>query len=185
MEDILLFPKSDISADRKIRTNFISNHLSDEKAVYDPFIENLIAEGGESFLYYLRGLGVANGTNMMVLSSRHNNYYDYNDLKGIKTLINLRKFNRMRHLNSFLSIVSRMASPETSFIGCFSGSSKLNTTGMLKMNGRRIINYSDSGTYIQFDKYDIIQLLESHSFKVYDMTKIKGLTYFMARLNGR
>lgn len=185
MKDIILFPKSDISVDRKIDTNFISNNLSTEKAVYDPFIENLIAEGGESLLYYLRGLGLANETNMMVLSSRHHNYYDYSDLKGINTLINLRKLNRMRHLDSFLNIVFRTASPETCFIGCFSDSSNLKTTGLGKRNGRRIINFSDSGTYIQFDKYDIIRLLESHGFKVYDMTEIKGLTYFMAQPSGR
>jgi hypothetical protein len=161
--------------------NSNTSGLSPEMAVYDTFIENLITEGGETFFNYLRGLGLENERNMMVLSSRHHYCYDYKDLQGVNILINMKILNKMRHLDSFIITVSRGISPETRFIGCFSDSSSINSSGFSQRNGKRITNYSDSIKDIQFDKDDITQLLQSHGFKVCDMTEIKGLTYFMTQ----
>lgn len=183
MEDILLLPRSDIIPDRKIRESVYGSNLSPEMAFYDTYIDNLIAGGGENFLNYLRGLGLANEPNILALSSRHHYYYDYHDLSGVNILINLKKLNRMRHLDSFLITVSRVISPETRFIGCFSDKSTLLRYSLPQSNCRRINSYSDSVTDIQFDKNEILQLLESNGFKVCDMTVIKGLTYFMAKTN--
>jgi hypothetical protein len=181
MEDFLLLPKSGIIADRKIRKNFIGSNLSPEMAFYGSYIDNLIAGGGEHFFIYLMGLGLANEPNIMALSSRYHYYYDFNDLKGVNILINLKKLNRMRHLDSFLITISRVISPETRFIGCFSESSSHRRKRLTQSNGSRINNFQDSKTDIQFDKNDIVRLLESRGLKVYDMRKIKGLTYFMTQ----
>jgi hypothetical protein len=101
MEEILLLPKSGLIGDRTIRMNFKESILSPEMAYHGTYIDNLVAGGGENFFNYLRGLGLANEPNIMVLSSRHQYYYDFNDLKGVDILINLKKLNRMRHLRSF------------------------------------------------------------------------------------
>jgi hypothetical protein len=166
MEDILLLPKADIIADRIVRKNFNSSNLSPEIPVNESYVDTLIAEGGENFFNYLRGLGLANNPYIMVLSSRHHYCYDYADLKGVNTLINLKKLNRMRHLDSFLFTVSRAISPYTNFIGCFSDSSTLARTGLPQRNGRRMITYSDSKTDIPFNKNDITRLLESHGLPI-------------------
>jgi len=181
MEDILLLRRSEIITDRTIRMNSNESGLSPEMAVYDTYIENLITEGGETFFNYLRGLGLENERNMMVLSSRHHYCYDYKDLQGVNILINMKILNKMRHLDSFIITVSRVISPETKFIGCFSDSSCSISNGLIQRNGKRINNYLDSVTDIKFDKNDITQLLQSHGFKVCDMTEIKGLTYFMTQ----
>jgi hypothetical protein len=183
MEDILLLPKAVTGADRKISTDFGGSKLSDEVIVYDSCIEKLISEGGENFFKYISGLGIADEPNMMILSSRHLNYYEYSDLKGVNTLINVRKFNRMKHLDSFLVIVRRAISPDTNFIGCFSDNDTQTATILMKKNGLRINNYLDSSNEIQFNKDDITQLLESHGFKICDMTEIRGMTYFMTQVN--
>jgi hypothetical protein len=183
MMDILLLPKSDIIADRKIRQSVHGSSLSPEMAFYDTYIDTLIAGGGENFLNYLRGLGLEKEPNIFALSSRHYYYYDFSDLKGVNILINLKKLNRMRHLDSFLITVRRVISPETRFMGCFSDKSTQLRYRLNHNSGRRINNYSDAITDIQFDRNEMIRLLESHGFKVCDMTMIKGLTYFMAKTN--
>ena len=183
MEDILLLPRSGFIADRKIRRNFIGSNLAPEMAFHSTYIDNLIAGGGEHFFKYLRGLGLANEPNIMALSSRHHYYYDYNDLKGVNILINLKKLNRMRHLDSFLITISRVISPETRFIGCFSDRGTLRRKRLPQSNDRRINNFQNTFTDIEFDKNDVIGLFESHGLKVYDMTEIKKLTYFMAQTN--
>jgi hypothetical protein len=181
MEAILLIPQPDNITIRRTGLNYSGPGLSREKAVYDPFIENLVAEGGENFLFYLRGLGLAHKPNIMVLTSRRSNYYDRNDLKGISTLINLKKLNRMRHLDSFLSTVRAIVPPETNFIGCYSDSSNFVRNRLLQKNSGRINNCSDSFYYRQFSTDDILLLFKSHGFNIYDITEIKGLTYFRAR----
>ena len=185
MEDILLLPKSGVITGRKIWINFNGSKLSTEMPGYNRNIDNLITEGGENFINYLSGLGLGKDPNLMVLSSRHNYYYDFNDLKGVSTLISLVKLNRMRHLDSFLVTVSRMITPETNFIGRFSDKKTITQTGLLKKNGRLISNYSSSGTDLPFCKDDIVKLLESTGFRICDMTEIKGLTYFMTKTNVR
>lgn len=185
MEDFLLLPKSGIITGRKIRINFNGSGLSPEMPGYTDSIDNLITGGGENFINYLRGLGLGKEPNLMVLSSRHNYYYDFNDLKGVGNLINLVTLNRMRHLESFLFTVSRMISPETNFIGCFSDKSSVAQTGLFKKNCRIINNYSCSARDIQFCKDDIAKLLESSGFRICDMTEIKGLTYFLTKTEVR
>jgi hypothetical protein len=181
MEDILLLPKSGIITGRKIWINFNGSKLSPEIPGYNNNLDNLIREGGENFFIYLRALGLANEPNLMVLSTRHNNYYDFRDLKGVGTLINLVKLNRMRHLISFLVTVSRMILPETNFIGCFSDKTTSKQTGLYRKNDRIFNNYSCSEREIQFCRDDIAKLLESIGFNICDMTDIKGLTYFMTK----
>ena len=185
MEDILLLPKSGVITGRKIWINFNGSKLSTEMQGYNKNIDNLITEGGENFINYLRGLGLGKEPNLMVLSSRHNNYYDFNDLKGVSILINLPRLNRMRHLDSFLITVSRMISPETNFVGCFSDKTTKTQTGLFKKNYRLINNYSCSETDLLFCKDEIMQLLESTGFRICDMTEIKGLIYFMTKTNIR
>ena len=54
-----------------------------ERTTYNPVYTNLAAEGDENFFHYLNWLGLSNEPNLLVLSSRHHFYYDYDDLKGV------------------------------------------------------------------------------------------------------
>jgi hypothetical protein len=185
MEEILLLPKTGINSGRRIWINFNGSSLSPEMPFYNNTMDKLITEGGENFINYLRGLGLEKAPNLMVLSARHNYYYDFNDFTGVCTLINLMKLNRMKHLDSFLITVNRMIAPETKFIGSFSDKTNITQDGLIKRNYRLNNIYSCSGTEIQFCKDDIVQLLESTGFRICDMTEIKGLTYFMAKTQVR
>jgi hypothetical protein len=43
---------------------------------------------------------------------------------------------------------------------------------------KKVINFLDSKIDVDIDRKDFSRLLESHGFKIIDMTEINGLTYF-------
>jgi len=150
----------------------------------DPAIESLLSEGGDDFFQYLTWIGLAKEPNLMVISSNHHYYYDHNDLRGIKTLINLKKLNHVRHLESFLNTLCRILPPKASFVGCFKNSG--NTANGIQfqnparlMNG--VMNIFDSKPERVLSKKGVTKLLEDHKFKVNDITDINGITYFWAQ----
>jgi hypothetical protein len=150
----------------------------------NPVFDSLAAEGGENFFHYINWLGLAKDPNLMVLSSIHHYYYDFNDLKGVKTLINLKKLNQINHIDSFLNNVFRVLPSKANFIGCFkdnkihSGIATPFYQSFKFLNG--LINLIDSKTDKFMSRRDVIKLLENHSFRILDMTEISRVTYFCA-----
>ncbi len=150
----------------------------------NPVFDSLAAEGGENFFHYINWLGLARDPNLMVLSSIHHYYYDFNDLKGVKTLINLKQLNQINHIDSFLNNVFRVLPSRANFIGCFkdnkihSGIAVPFYQSFKFLNG--LINLIDSKTDKFMSRRDVIKLLENHSFRIVDMTEISRVTYFCA-----
>ena len=79
----------------------------------------MIAEDGGSFFNYLKDLGLSRENNLVVLSSRHHYFYDEDELKNVRTLINLRKLNLIKYLDEFLFSLVQVLPPDTKFLGCF------------------------------------------------------------------
>jgi hypothetical protein len=181
MENTMILLQSGIVTDEKLRSRLFTAKNPTERTLNSPVMENLVAEGGENFFHYLKDMDLEDESNIMVLSSRHGYYYDYKDLKGVSILVNLKKLNRMRHLDSFLHIVYDSLSAGSNFIGCFSDSRTNNSLRQTAKSCKGFGNYLDSGTNIEIDKIDVFTLLELHGFKVIDMTVINGLTYFKAQ----
>jgi hypothetical protein len=150
----------------------------------NPVFDNLLAEGGENFYHYITWLGLAKDPNLMILSSIHHYYYDFNDLKGVKTLINLKRFNQINHIDTFLGNVFRVLPSKANFIGCFkdnkihSGIAVPFYQSFKFLNS--LINIFDSKSERFMTRKDVIRLLESHDFKIVDMTEISNITYFCA-----
>jgi hypothetical protein len=156
-----------------------------ERTAYNPVYTNLAAEGDENFFHYLNWLGLSNEPNLLVLSSRHHYYYDYDDLKGVRVLVNLKNLNVIRHLDSFLHVVFRVLPPKASFIGCFIENKRSGVKGF-SLQGtnsifNRFINFLDSKTERYLDRNDVKRILESHGFGIVDMTEIDGKIYFIRR----
>jgi hypothetical protein len=153
-----------------------------ETNIVNPVHENLVLEGCGTLLEYLKWLGLAYEPNMLVLSSRHHFFYDQSDLKGVKVLVNLKKLNHIKHLDSFLHILYRVLPPEASFIGCFvdSKNHKRNGTHFFYTNlfYKKFIDFLDQKIDKSMNKTDVEELLDSHGFKITDMTEINGMTYF-------
>jgi hypothetical protein len=183
MEHISNFGRTNIS-DKFTRANFDEKALSYEKSRTSPVLENILSEGGDGFFRYLNWIGLAKEPNLMVLSSMHHYYYDHKDLIGIRTLINLKKLNQVRHLESFLHTLFRILPSKSYFVGCFKSSSQ-NSTGasfshpVKFFNG--LINIFDPRTERSLSKKSVTKILEENSFKVIDITDINGVTYFWAQ----
>jgi hypothetical protein len=120
----------------------------------------------------------------MILSSIHHYYYDFNDLKGVNTLVNLKKFNQINHIDTFLSNVFHVLPTKAKFVGCFVDNKIRRGLAMPFYRSfrflNRLINIVDPKTDRFMSRKDVIKLLESHDFRIVDMTEINNITFFCA-----
>ena len=187
MENTSVFNNNYSMNDNINETNFNGEKISYGRTSFSPAIGNMIAEGGENFFNYLKSHGLTKDPNLMVLSSNHHYYYDYTDLQNVRTLINLKKLNLIKHLDKFLHTLFRILPPNANFIGCFSDSKTQKGIGFPFYQPSRVlnkfINFLDSRTDRNMDKHDVSKLLKTHGFKIVDMTEINGQTYFSTQKN--
>lgn len=183
MEQISFLERSDLSK-KLTGLNTSEKIVSSERSGTNPVLENILSEGGDDFFRYLSWIGLAKEPNLMVLSSMHHYYYDHNDLIGIRTLINLKKLNQVKHLESFMHTLYRILPAKAFFVGCFRNYTQ-NGKGLpihqpVKfING--LMNIFESKSERSLSKSSVIRLMEEQCFKVIDMTEINGMTYFWAQ----
>lgn len=185
MEDVKVLQRSRTSTGKKESTNSNRpNNLSivDEKNLVP---EKLAAEVDENFLNYLNWNGLANEDNLLVLSSKLHYYYDYDELKNVTTLINLKKLNLVGHLDDFLHNLYDGLSPKANFVGCFADRKAQKGVSMTSRMYKKFLNFLDAKIDMEIDSRDFSKKLESHGFKIIDMTEINGLTYFRTQNQGR
>ena len=178
MEAISILQRPVTTADRKVRTNLKQTKVQPETRKNILVPDKLIAEVDENFINYLNWHGLANEDNLLVLSSKLHYYYDYEELKDVTTLINLKKLNLIKHLDDFLHTLYNGLSPKTNFIGCFYDRKTQKEVNIISRLYKKFINILDSKIDVDIDSRDFSRLLESHGFKIIDMTEINGLTYF-------
>ena len=165
--------------------------------------EKLDAEGNKIFFHYLKWLGLAKDRNLIILSPTHHYYYEAEDLKGIKTLVNLKQLNDIKQLMDFFYNIFQILSFESYFIGCFYdkndqngfasespkpepeikgwayGTSNINSFRLPFFN--RIYNKIDFRARKYLTNGTVTVLLEEAFLKVLDMSRLNGLTYFCAQ----
>jgi len=165
-------------------TSFREDLLSSEGTRTNPVLENILSEGGNDFYRYIKWIGLDKEPSLMVLSSMHHYYYDHNDLQGIKTLVNIKKMNQIKHLESFLHTLFRIMPSKAYFVGCFK-CSNYDKNGMPFYHSAKflngLINIFDPKNDRNISKKSLIKLLEEHGFKVLDITDINGITYFWSQ----
>jgi hypothetical protein len=185
MEHNSVFAGTNIN-DKFARENFRENAIPFEKYKTTPVLESILTEGGDDFFRYLTWIGLAKEPNLMVLSSMHHYYYDHKDLMGIKTLINLKKLNQVKHLESFLHTLFRILPSRAYFVGCFKSTSQNTGLSLSRpdkfLNG--ILNMIDLRTERSLSKKSLAKILEQNNFKVIDISDINGMSYFWAQ-NGK
>jgi len=169
----------------------------------NPVFEILTAEGCENFVNYIEWLGLDKDPNLVVLSSMHHYYYDAEEIRNVKTVINLKELNKIKQIDSFLHSIFHILQPKSNFIGCFVDNKKQNgfilrnnsSDYQSRRNSEAIENgiisripflnmiYSkmDSRTNKYMSRTNFSLLLEDNGFKVMDMTELDGLTYFCAQ----
>ncbi len=165
--------------------------------------ELLSSEGCKNFADYIELLGLAKDPNLVVLSSLHHYYYDAEEMVDVRTVVNLKELNQIRHVKDFLHSIFHILPSDCYFIGCFVDNKKQN--GFISRNNPSEYNFKNKSDALEngiessipflnmiysmidlkTNKYmserSAYLLIEDHGFKVLDMTEINGLTYFIAQ----
>lgn len=159
----------------------------------------------ENFSYYLRWLGLARDPNLIFLSSSNHYYYEAEDLKNVRALINLKQFNHMNQVREFLDNIYSILPSKSYLIGCFSDNEEQSRflsdsykpdrkiagqfdpteNGIASRNPflNMVYNILDIKTNRYCTKKTVTRELETAGWRVEDMTEIKGLTFFCAKKN--
>ena len=183
MENTLVSWNSGIFKDFA-KSKFREKVLLPEISSINPVLENIRSEAGTDLIQYLQILQLEKETSLMALSSRHHYYYESDELKSIKMLVNLKKLNNIKSLGSFLQTVVRVLPQEAIFIGYFkndTGNRSVFSFNQTTKFFNGLVNYFDSRTDRSLTKGDVSRLLEEFKLKVVDLTDINGMTYFCSR----
>jgi hypothetical protein len=167
-----------------VRPKLLKKVLLPEISRANPVLENIRSEAGTDFVQYLQFLQLEKETNLMALSASHHYYYDFDDLKSIKTLVNLKKLNNIKSLGNFLETVGRILPQEAIFIGYFKNDTGNRSVFSFYQTTRifnSMVNYFDSKTDSTLTKDNVSRLLGEHKLRVVDITDINGMTYFCSR----
>jgi hypothetical protein len=171
--------------------------------VSNPAFEKFAVEGRESFFNYIDWLGLANDPDLIILPSTNHFFYDAEDLKEVKTIINLRMLNRIKQIKEFLHTIYHVVPNKCYFLGFFidrkSQPSLLSYKNKVqdKITGNidpvkngitsripfinMMYNILDSRFNRSMTKRTVTLLLEDAGLKVLDITELNGLTYFCSQ----
>lgn len=170
-----------------------------------PVFEKLAAEGSESFFNYLDWLGLANDSDIIILPSTGHYFYDHEDVKEVRTVVNMKKLNQVKQIKDFLHNICHILEHQSYFIGLFYDNKYQNgffsypdlnqqikgkidpvENGIESRNPflNMMYNIMDSKTNRYLSKSTVALLLEAAGFKVLNMTNRSGLTYFCAQKVG-
>jgi hypothetical protein len=181
MEDVSVLSNARIAGYKTNGAKARTNNRSERVTGFSESVATLISEGGLNFFRYLKKRGMSGETDLIVLSSKSHYFYDENDLKRVRVLVNLRKLNVIKHLDMFLNTLVRILPPETSFVGYFSDNNAPVQNDLVSLFSRiygRLINLMDGKTDRVMNTNDVRGLLERNGFEVMNMTTISGQTYF-------
>jgi hypothetical protein len=203
MRSRIAIQEQEISNNERINLFLRSSNTRNDSSQNNLVSDILEVEGSENFNNYLEWLGLDKDPNKVVLSSMHHYFYDVEEMKDVKTVINLKELNYVKEIKSFLHSISNILPNKSNLIGCFIDNKKQNVFGFRNdfsgyhsaNNSEAIENgiisripflnllYSlmDSKTNKFFSKLSITLLLEDYGFKVMDMTELNGLTFFCAQ----
>lgn len=172
--------KSEISEDFR-KLPFIGKIFTPEKTNLNAAAEYIRSETRNDFPQYLQWLQMEDEPNLMTLSSTHHYYYENDDLKNIKILINLKPLNSIKQLENFLQTLVILLPRESNFIGYFRNTDQNRSVFSLPQFPnffRGFINYFDLNTDNSLTKREVSRLLEKHKLNIVDITDINGMTYF-------
>jgi hypothetical protein len=143
----------------------------------------LLADGDENFLDYLNSRGIRGGSDLLVLPSNYHYFYDRKDLRGIKTVINLRELNYIKDLNAFLYNLHFILPADASLFGRFSAERTDTIGDLLSTFINRFNNFIDLRTFHSLGKKEVQKLMEIHGFRISDLSETDGSNYFHSQNN--
>jgi len=166
----------------------------------DHLFGELADEVRRDLFNYLERLGLVEESRLLVIPSNRHYYYDAEDLKEVKTIINLKQLNHVKEIRDFLRNISELLPERSNFVGCFfdnknqNGFSdkyrnlphRLSEKAIAFENGiesripfiNRMYSFIDSRTNRYLTRRAVTNLLEECGLELVGMTELNGLTYF-------
>lgn len=191
---------ANISLTQSSMTNLRLEAGSRDFAMANEVVDNLITEGGNDFYNYVDRIGLLNDPNLIVLSSVHHYYYDADEMKDVRTIVNLKELNKIKQIRDFLQSHLYTLPPKCNFVGFFANNAKVDRYALrdgssLLHNMKKSEDISNSivsrfpvinmlyalidwKTNRYMSASGVTLLLKEFGFKVLDMTEINGRTYF-------
>lgn len=171
--------------------------------VADEAVDNLITEGGEDFYNYVNSIGLAKDPDMIVLSSRGGYYYDIQEMKNVKTVINLKELNKIKQIKDLFKSYLHFLPHSCNFIGCFVNNKKVERFVLRSSSDfienkkcsdavelgifspypfiNKLYSIMDLRTNTYMSEGSVTSLLKDHGYKVMDMTEFNGRTFFHSK----
>ena len=157
----------------------------------------------QDLISYLDEKGLVNDPSMLVIPSTRHYFYDAEDMKGVKTIVNLKPLNYVREIRDFVRKVAEMLPNDSNFIGCFTDNKlqngfsdkygnlprDLSEKAEAYENGiesripfiNRMYSFIDLKTNRYLTRRTASILLEESGLQIVGMTERNGLTYFHTR----
>lgn len=152
-----------------------------EQQGFNSLSNRLTAEGGKNIFLYLKSFDLINKHDFLILSPTSHYYYEENDFRNIKTIVNLIKLNTISNLDTFFTTLTRVLPADVNFVGCFSASKPFMGAQFLSDLTARVNNLLDLGPERMMDRKDVSGLLGKYGFRIIDMTEMNGLVYFYSQ----
>lgn len=168
--------------------------------VADEAVDNLITEGGEDFYNYVNSIGLAKDPDLIVLSSRRGYYYDVQEMKNVKTVINLKELNKIKQIKSLFKSYLHFLPNSCNFIGCFINNKRIerfvlrNSSDFIENKKcadaielgifspypfiNKLYSIMDLRTNIYMSEKSVTLLLKDHGYRIMNMIEFNGRTFF-------
>lgn len=175
-----------------------------DKGLSNPLYNDLMNEAGEDFVRYLESFNLLESRNFILLSSKRHYLYGPEELRLVKTVINLKPINQIEQINYTLRTMNRVLPMKGSFVGCFVDYKTIKNS-VLQINSSKIaylllmMHWIDNRFISQIPLINKVQyimnpkkmksltsletqrLLVNNGFSVKDITEISGITYFISQ----
>ncbi len=190
---------SDIANDKTVNKTY-QKKVSLNNSNINRLFDELSDDAREDLISYLDRTGLINETGMLVIPSTRHYFYDAEDMKGVRTVVNLRQLNHIREIRDFLKNIADLLPNKSNFVGCFvdnkvqNGFSdkysnhprQVSEKAEAYENGiesripfiNRMYSFIDSRTNRYLTKRAVTHLLKESGLQLVSMTELNGLTYF-------
>jgi hypothetical protein len=206
MKPAIMINETDIINNQRINAFRVLSKSQADCTGNSPISEICAFEGCKNLYNYLEWLNLARDPDLVVLSSMHHYYYDAEEMKNVKTVVNLKELNQIKEVKSFIHSIFHILPPKSYFVGYFVDNKKRN--GYASANklirgqskniseaiengiGPRIrflnmlFNIMDYRTNQRLSSNYLSYLQEDLGFKILDLTKLFGITYFCTQRLG-
>jgi hypothetical protein len=177
-----------------------------KKPVVNKVYAELADHGHEDFYSYLEWLGLAKKHDLLILTDSHHYYFEAEDLKNVKAVINLNQLNNIKKIKDFLQAIYFILPQKCHFIGSFTDSKTkdgfMNSKKSLhQIEIKSYLSESDESPWDSFltlvyglvdsktnrkmSKKSVQFMFEDVGLKILDITEFNGLTYFCTQKDDR